>query len=120
MGCGSSSSSSRHHITKMHVHDEDIPPPVVKSSPPPPSILRELFNDIAANVTDAVDHQGRATAKGLVALVEEISIISGTPSEKLPKPSQVDEVMTHLDVNKNGTIEFGGESSSNGVCWWSG
>ena len=88
MGCTSSSAVSSDQRPKPQTKPLRSPMP----SPPPPTILRELFNDIAANETDAVDHQGRATAKGLVALIQEISIISGTPMEKLPKPSQVDDV----------------------------
>ena len=79
--------AAQHNRTKEIPHERKIQP-----SPPPPTILRELFNDIAANVVDAVDHEGRATAKGLVALIQEVSLISGTPCDELPKPSQVDEV----------------------------
>ena len=91
MGC--TMSTDRHHIAICPVEAEKQrrkPQP----SPPPPSILRELFNDIAANVAEAVDSEGKATAKGLVALIQEVATISGVPCEQLPKPSQIDDVST--------------------------
>ena len=97
MGCGSSSANRHHiiHAAEPKQKEQRKPQP----SPPPPSILRELFNDIAANVAGAVDQEGKATAKGLVALIQEVGTISGTPFDDLPKPSQVDEVSKYNEYN---------------------
>jgi hypothetical protein len=100
MGCGSSSKQVT-PIPSAPTIGKKIQP-----SPPPPSILRELFNDIAANIVDAVDQEGRATTKGLVALIQEVSLISGMPIEQLPKPSQLDEVRYYEDKNKGLMIIF--------------
>jgi Ca2+-binding EF-hand superfamily protein len=106
MGCGSSRTTSAEE-EKAPEPDFVKPPRPPQPSPPPPSILREIFNDIAANIAEIDSGSGKANAKGIIALIREICVISGEDPHVMPKAFQIDEVMEKLDVNKNGFIEFG-------------
>ena len=91
MGCGSSRTTSAEE-EKAPEPDFVKPPRPPQPSPPPPSILREIFNDIAANIAEIDSGSGKANAKGIIALIREICVISGEDPHVMPKAFQIDEV----------------------------
>ena len=91
MGCGSSSTTDT--AEEQAPAPEFVKPPrPPQPSPPPPTILREIFNDIAANVPEVAGGSGKADAKGIIALIREICTISGGDLQTMPKAFQIDEV----------------------------